>query len=60
MTFEITACEFDALMKYHKEAIQYSIEREKYDEVSYHEGRMDELCRYADERQERERNNAPH
>jgi hypothetical protein len=50
MTFEITADEFDALMKYHKEAIQHSIERQKYDEERYHEERMDELCRYADER----------
>ena len=38
MPFEITADEFDALMKYHEEASQQAIQRQKYDDVRYHEG----------------------
>jgi hypothetical protein len=56
MTFEITADEFDALMKYHEDAIQFAIQANRYDRERYHEQRIAELCRYAEERNGEERN----
>jgi hypothetical protein len=50
MSFEITADEFDALVKYHQEAIQAAIESRNYDDERFHEGRIDALHRHADEK----------
>ena len=48
--FQITADEFDALVKYHQDAIQSALEAKKYDDERYHEERIDALHRHADER----------
>ena len=45
--FEITADEFDALVKYHQDAIQTSLEAGKYEDEHYHEKRIDALHRRA-------------
>ncbi len=53
MTYEITADEFDALMKYHQDAIQAALESGNYYDERYHEERIEALHRHAEERSRR-------
>ena len=49
-SFAISADEFDALVKYHQDAIQSAIESGNEDDEIYHAERIAALCRHADER----------